>query len=74
MKQSEESEPAPAPEAPADPRLIEKRKHLLARMAGNIAAGVVTSPPSPSKSMTSAEAIATISVDVAEAILKKIGL
>jgi hypothetical protein len=59
----------------------EPRKRLLARMAGNIAAGVITqwnytrdSPRPPSKSMTSAEAIATISVDVAEAILKKIGL
>jgi|HubBroStandDraft_4_1064222.scaffolds.fasta_scaffold1785107_2 hypothetical protein len=72
MTKKEESDVVP--EAPIDPKLIEKRKHLLARMAGNIAAGVITSPPTSSKSMTSAEAIATISVDVAEAILKKIGL
>lgn len=49
----------------------EPRKRLLARMAGNIAAGVITSP---SKSVKTAEGVAEISVDVAEAILKKIGL
>ena len=47
------------------------RKRLLARVAGNVAAGIVMSP---SPSATKAEAIAEISVDIAEAILQKIGL
>ena len=49
----------------------EPRKRLLARMAGNVAAGIVSSP---SESTETAEAIAAISVDIAEEILKKIGL
>lgn len=47
------------------------RKRLLARVAGNVAAGIVMSP---SPSATKAEAIADISLDIAEAILQKIGL
>jgi len=47
------------------------RKRLLARVAGNVASGIVGAP---SESTSTAEAIATIAVDVAEEILKKIGL
>jgi hypothetical protein len=51
--------------------LHEPRKRLLARVAGNIAAGIISDP---SEATVSAEGIAGIAVDVAEAILKKIGL
>jgi hypothetical protein len=54
-----------------DDGLHEPRKRLLARMAGNIAAGIISDP---SESTVSAEGIAGVAVDVAEAILKKIGL
>lgn len=47
------------------------RKRLLARVAGNVAAGIVMSP---SPSATKALAVAEISVDIAEAILQKVGL
>lgn len=47
------------------------RKRLLARMAGNIACGVVSNP---SEATASVEAVASISVDIAEGILQKIGL
>lgn len=47
------------------------RECLLAQVAGNIAAGVVTAP---SDLASSAEAIAAIAVDIAEEILKKAGL
>ena len=50
---------------------IDPRKRLLARMAGNVAAGLLSAP---SESTASAEAIATIAVDIAEAILKKVGV
>ena len=53
---------------PLSPR---KRKRILARVAGNVAAGIVQSP---SESSGSADAIAEISVDIAEAILQKIGI
>lgn len=47
------------------------RKRLLARMAGNIAAGIVAAP---SDATSSPEAVADIAVDIGEAILQKIGL
>jgi hypothetical protein len=50
---------------------IDARKHLLASVAGNIAAGVVSAP---SDSTATAAGIAEISVDIAEEILKKSGL
>jgi hypothetical protein len=50
---------------------IDPRKKLLARVAGNIA-GSVVSDPSPG--ISSAEAIATIAVDIAEQILLKAGI
>jgi hypothetical protein len=50
---------------------LDPRKLLLARMAANIAAGIVTAP---SKATSNAEAIAAVSVDVAGEILKQVGL
>jgi hypothetical protein len=50
---------------------IDPRKRLLARMAGNVAAGLLSAP---SEATASAEAIAAIAVDIAEAILKKVGV
>jgi hypothetical protein len=47
------------------------RLELLARVAGSVAAGVVGAP---TPSTTSASEVAEISVDVAEAILQKVGL
>jgi hypothetical protein len=47
------------------------RQYLLAQVAGSVAAGVISSP---SESSSSADAIAEIAVDVAEAILKRAGL
>lgn len=55
----------------ADGNQDTSRKRLIARMAGNIACGVVSNP---SESTASAEAIAEVSVSIAEEILKKIGL
>jgi len=49
----------------------DERKRLLARVAAHVAASVVLAP---SKKVTSPEAIAEISVDVAEAILRRVGL
>lgn len=50
---------------------IDKRKELLARVAGDIAAGLVTSP---SPSIASPSSMATAAVDIAEEILKKVGI
>jgi hypothetical protein len=50
---------------------IDDRKHLLARVAGNVAIGIIGSP---SDSTGTAAGIAEISVDIAEEILKKSGL
>jgi hypothetical protein len=47
------------------------RKHLLARVAGDIASGIVSEP---SESSMTAAGVAEISVDIAEEILKKAGL
>lgn len=47
------------------------RQLLLARVAGDVASGIMCSP---SESASTAEAIAAIAVDVAEEILKKAGL
>jgi hypothetical protein len=47
------------------------RLQLLARIAGNVAAGFVSTP---SPALSSADKIADASVDVAEAILQRIGL
>jgi len=48
-----------------------KRKRLLARVAGHVAAGLLVSP---SPKVSSSEKVATVAVDIAEAILAKIGL
>lgn len=50
---------------------IDPRMKLLARVAGNVA-GTLVSSPSPS--ISSAEAIATVAVDIAEQILLKVGV
>ncbi len=47
------------------------RQYLLARVAGNVASGVLVSP---SPTTSTPDRIATIAVDVAEEILKKIGI
>ena len=54
----------------AVPSAAERRKELLARVAGSVAAGLVTSP---SPSITKPEGMATVAVDIAEEILKKAG-
>lgn len=79
MTQKSESESKREGEAPgngaaheiSEDRVARKRQRLLARVAGDVAAGVVTAP---SKSATSAKAVAEISVDIAEAILQRIGI
>ncbi len=50
---------------------IDKRKELLARVAGSVAAGLVATP---SPSIASASGMATAAVDIAEEILKKAGI
>lgn len=50
---------------------IDKRKELLARVAGAVAAGLVTSP---SPSIASPSGMATAAVDIAEEILKRAGI
>ena len=50
---------------------IDKRKELLARVAGSVAAGLVASP---SPSIASASSMATAAVDIADEILKKAGI
>ena len=55
----------------AFPPGIDKRKELLARVAGSIAAGLVTAP---SPSIASPSSMATAAVDIAEAILKQAGI
>ena len=55
----------------ATPSMADKRKELLARVAGSIAAGLVTSP---SPSIASPSSMATAAVDIADEILKKAGI
>lgn len=50
---------------------IIKRKRLLARVAGHAASSLLVSP---SPEVNSAEKIADVAVEVAEAILKRAGL
>lgn len=50
---------------------IDKRKELLAKVAGSIAAGLVTSP---SPSIATPSTMAMAAVDIAEEILKKVGI
>ena len=50
---------------------IDGRKELLARVAGSIAAGLVTTP---SPSISKPDSMATVAVDIAEAILKQAGI
>jgi hypothetical protein len=48
-----------------------ERTVLLAHVAGSVASGIVVAP---SKTATTAAAIAAIAVDIADEILKKVGL
>ena len=50
---------------------IDKSKELLARVAGSIAAGLVTAP---SPSIASPSSMAAVAVDIAEEILKQAGI
>jgi len=50
---------------------VDSRAYLLARVASNVATGIVSAP---SASTTTAVGIAEIAVDIAEEILKKAGL
>jgi hypothetical protein len=49
----------------------DRRKELLAKVAGSVAAGLVTQP---SPSIASAAGMATAAVDIADEILKKAGI
>ena len=55
----------------ATPNMADRRKELLARVAGAVAAGLVASP---SPSIATASGMATAAVDIAEEILKKAGI
>jgi len=55
----------------ATPSMTDRRKELLATVAGSIAAGMVTAP---SPSISTPSSMATAAVDIAEEILKKAGL
>jgi hypothetical protein len=57
--------------APMGHEDVVARKHLLARVAGHVAVGLLVSP---SPKVDNSEKIATVAVDVAEAILRKVGL
>ena len=54
-----------------DGEFARKRKRLLARVAGHVSGGLLISP---SPKVDNAEKIAQVAVDIAEAILKKVGL
>ena len=55
----------------ATTRRVDARKELLARVAGSVAAGLVISP---SPSIATPSGMATAAVDIAEEILKRIGI
>lgn len=64
---------APKNNSEADPISLPtvKRQKLVASVAGSVAVGIVTAP---SKKATTAAAIAEIAVDIAEEIVKRVGL
>lgn len=72
-KTSRENDEAPTDDGGDDDRPLSprKRKRLLARVAGNIAAGIMQAP---SESTSTPDAIAEVSVDIGEAILERVGL
>lgn len=53
------------------PSVADRRKELLAQVAGSVAAGLVTSP---TPSIASPAGMATAAVDIAEEILRKAGI
>jgi hypothetical protein len=59
------------PHAPLPDTALNTRKYLLAKVAAHVAGSVMAAP---SQDATSAAAVAEISVDVAEAILQRVGL
>lgn len=65
------SSTGPKPEATAKIEPTEARQHLLARVAGSVAAGIVGAP---SEKASTAAAVAEIAVEIAEEILKKADL
>jgi hypothetical protein len=75
MKKSEDTRDEDDGAMPKDdgaaPKGDVERKCLLAHVAGHVASGLLVSP---SPKVNSSEKIATVAVDVAEAILKKVGL
>lgn len=48
-----------------------ERRRLLAQVAGSVAAGIVSNP---SEGVVTASGVATVAVDIAEEILRKIGV
>ena len=56
---------------PAVPTAEERRRELLARVAGVVAAGLITAPK---PSIALATGVATVAVDIAEEILKRVGI
>src|SRR5687768_16640311 len=56
----------------------DRRKELLARVAGSVAAGLFASPsglsPAIVDSDNMAKSVATVSVDIAEEILQRVGI
>jgi hypothetical protein len=58
----------------ATPSPADRRKELLAQVAGSIAGDIINAPPSAAPESSMAASIATIAVDIAEEILKKAGI
>ena len=53
------------------PSTLDRRKELLATVAGSVAAGLVTAP---TEAIASPEGMATAALDIAEEILKQAGI
>lgn len=56
------------------PSASDRRRALLAQVAGSIAGHIVSAPPSPDAESSMASSVATIAVDIAEEILKRVGI
>ena len=68
MTKKNESEETTPEVRPTNVQPLTDRQILLARVAGDVASGIVVAP---SKKATTAEAIAEIAVDIAEEIVKR---
>lgn len=82
MSQKPKSKPTTTKSKRAKPRIasvkdvkdrIDPYKKLLARVAGGVASGLVGSP-SPEIADAGARGVAAVAVDIAEEILKQVGL